>query len=103
MFNFLIKLLQRDPGVISLLAKDPFQVPRDHHDENASSSSYPPAKYIRILLYRYTFHKPKLDDDGKREEDAPYWNRQLVGRVYPRNGVATIASLQTEIRLRQSR
>jgi Lipase maturation factor len=84
MFSFLLKLLQQDPGVLSLMAKDPFQ-----------TAAAP--KYIRILLYRYKFHKPKPG-----ESDPPYWDRQLIGRVYPRIGVATISSLQDEIRKLQS-
>ena len=103
MFNFLIKLLKRDPAVTGLLAKDPFAIPEEHQNDD-NTSAYPPAKYIRILLYRYTFYKPQKDDLVGRKEgkvnEPPYWKRQLMGRVYPQQGVATIASLQTEIRMR---
>lgn len=98
MFSFLLKLLEQDPGVLSLMAKDPFQaVQSAQQDGSIKFAPAPAPKYIRILLYRYTFHKPKPG-----EKDPPSWDRQLIGRVYPRIGVATISSLQDEIRKRQS-
>jgi Lipase maturation factor len=103
MFSFLLKLLEQDPGVTRLLAKDPFQqeVIQHNNDQEDGNAKNPPVSpkpnYIRILLYRYNFHKPKPG-----EVDPPYWDRQLIGRVYPRIGVATIASLQDAIRNRPS-
>jgi Lipase maturation factor len=96
LFSFLLKLLEQDPGVLRLMAKNPFQ-PNGQDVGNEQPSPPPTSKYIRILLYRYKFHRPK-----RGEIDPPYWDRQLIGRIYPRVGVATIDSLQEEIRERQS-
>lgn len=71
-YNFLLKLLERDPKVVGLLDEDPFQ-----------ESPVPP-KYIRIDQYRYRFHKQDKDSD----ERQPYWTRDLVGPVFPTQGVA---------------
>lgn len=80
MYNFLVKLLQRDKKVGNLLAKDPWK----------DSSEAP--KYIRVDMYRYNFHKPT-----KGEKDAPYWDREFVRRMYPRQGIASLESLKYEI------
>jgi Lipase maturation factor len=95
MFNLLLKLLEQDPGVTRLLANTDQN--DGGNDAMKTSAANAPAKYIRILLYRYKFHKPMPG-----EVDPPYWDRELIGRVYPRVGVATMASLQEEIRKRQS-
>jgi hypothetical protein len=63
MYNFLVKLLQRDHQVGNLMATDPWK----------DSSECP--KYIRVDMYRYSFHKPE-----KGEKDAPYWDREFLRR-----------------------
>lgn len=80
-YNFLLKLLERNEEVVRLLESDPWQ----GADE--------PAKYIRMDVFRYKFHKP-VSGKGKQ----PYWDREFVGRFYPRQGIATIASLKDEIK-----
>jgi lipase maturation factor 1 len=81
MYRFLVKLLQQDDAVLNgLMAGDPW-----------NDSPVPP-KYARIDRYRYKFHKPV-----KGEKNPPYWDRELIGKVYPRQGVATIESLEQEI------
>jgi hypothetical protein len=52
------KLLQNDPGTLSLFATNPFP------DK--------PPRYIRAILYRYTFAPPG-------NPDHRYWNRQRLG------------------------
>lgn len=80
MYRFLIKLLEQDNAVLNgLMAGDPWQ------------DSDEPPKYIRVQRYRYKFHKP-----SRGEENPPYWDRELIGNVYPRMGVATIESLREE-------
>jgi hypothetical protein len=81
-YSFLLKLLERNEEVVGLIESDPWQGTED------------PPKYIRIDVYRYNFHKPMLLGKGKQ----PYWDRELVGRFYPRQGIATIASLKDEIK-----
>ncbi|HWK02024.1 MAG TPA: lipase maturation factor family protein [Puia sp.] len=56
------KLLHNDPGAVSLLAGNPFP------DR--------PPRYIRAVLYRYTFAKPG-NPDGR------WWNRERVGLWLP--------------------
>ena len=81
MYPFLIKLLQQDEAVLNgLMAGDPWQ----------DSPEAP--KYIRVDRYRYWFHNPSKD-----EKNPPYWDRQLIGKVFPRQGLATIESLQEEL------
>jgi hypothetical protein len=60
--NLVSKLLHNDPGAISLFAGNPFP------DK--------PPKYIRAVLYRYSFAKP-----GNRE--GRWWNRERVGMWLP--------------------
>jgi hypothetical protein len=78
---FLIKLLEQDKEVTSLLEEDPW---KDSPDK---------PKYIQIERYRYTFHKPE-----KGENNPPYWDREFIGRVYPRQGLASIDTLQDGLR-----
>jgi lipase maturation factor 1 len=81
MYPFLLKLLQQDESVLNGLMKgDPWR----------DSPEAP--KYIRVDLYRYKFHKPV-----QGETNPPYWERELIGAFYPRQGLATIDSLQAEI------
>ena len=80
-FRFLVKLLQEDPDVLALLDHDPWK----------DSSERP--KYIRVSMYRYKFRKGF---------GAPYWDREPVERVYPRQGsFATILSLTDEVKMRE--
>lgn len=85
-FRFLLKLLQQDPQVLALLANDPWKV----------STEKP--KYIRIDVYRYKFHVPEAG-----ETKPPYWDRQFTGRLYPRQGIATVEDLKEEIKARLPR
>jgi hypothetical protein len=80
MYTFLAKLLKRDNQVTNLLAEDPWK-------DSAESP-----KYIRVDMYRYNFHKPT-----KGEKDAPYWDREFLRRVYPRQGVVSLETLKYEI------
>jgi hypothetical protein len=76
--SFLIKLLeQNDEDVMNLIQKDLWK----------NSDTKP--KYIRVDRYRYRFHKPTAG-----ETDPPYWHREFLSRVYPRQGLATIDSLK---------
>jgi len=59
--NLVWKLLHNDPGAVSLFADNPF-------------ASAPP-RYIRAVLYRYTFAPP-----GNAE--GLWWNRERVGNVW---------------------
>ena len=59
------KLLHGDRGVSTLFARDPF---RDG-----------PPRYVRVLLYRYRFHRP-------RAAGEPWWDRELVGEWLPPMG-----------------
>ena len=78
---FLLKLLEQDEGVLSLLDGNPWA-----DDENSTSERVGP-KYIRIEKYRYEFNYDKnlKDEDGK----PLYWKRERVGRYFPLQGVVT--------------
>ena len=81
MYPFLMKLLQQDDAVVNgLMTGDPWK------------GSPEPPKYIRIERYRYSFHRPSKD-----EKNPPYWDRELIGNVYPRVGLATLESLRVEM------
>ena len=80
MYNFLLNLLSQNNDVLSLIASDPWK----------DSKGRP--KYIRIERYRYKFGKI----GGKQ-----YWERERVGKVFPKQGVCSIDSLKqltTDIR-----
>jgi len=62
--NLLVRLLHGEPTVLALLEKNPF-------------GSEPP-KYIRAVLYEYTFSKPE-----HYEADFRWWNRELKGLYCP--------------------
>ena len=94
----LLKLLQQDPQVLKLFDHDPF-----------ANEPIPP-KYIRIEKYKYQFHKTGVhpedsttrnaDDDDSNDNQIgrpPYWDRHVIGRFYPRQGIATVDSLKEEI------
>jgi hypothetical protein len=72
LYTFLAKLLQSDPATVRLIQKDPY----------ANSTIRP--KYIRVDAYRYEFHKGS---------DGPYWDRTFLRRVYPTQGLASLADL----------
>jgi len=57
-YNLIWKLLHNDPEITSLFASDPF--------------TNKPPKYIRAVLYRYSFAKP-------RNSKGLWWNRQKLG------------------------
>ena len=39
--------------------------------------------------YRYKFHRPSKQRWKHTEKPEMYWERELIGRVFPRQGVAT--------------
>jgi hypothetical protein len=84
-FKFLLKLLQQDETILGLTAGDPWANEADHIKP----------RYVRIDRYRYKFHKAAQD-----EKDPPYWDRELLGRVYPRQGIASVDTLKEEIKRR---
>ena len=84
LYRFLFKLLQKDKTTQQLLEKDPFE----------GEAKQP--KHIRVDCYRYRFHQGK-DDSDRGGKKAPYWDREFVRRVYPRQGTATVESLRGEI------
>ncbi len=59
--NLVSKLLHNDPGAVGLFAENPFP---DH-----------PPRYIRAVLYRYTFAPP-----GNPE--GLWWNRERIGEAW---------------------
>ena len=60
-YNLIWKLLHNDPGAVGLFEENPF--PRR------------PPRYIRALLYRYTFARPG-NPEGR------WWNRERLGDVW---------------------
>jgi hypothetical protein len=80
-YPFLLRLLEQDPGVLGLLDSDPFEGEPEG------------PKFIRVDKYRYEFHKP----DRLNNEEQPYWTRELIGRVFPRQGVATLETLRGNV------
>lgn len=71
------RLLQQDPEVTSLLQHDPFKKEKPN--------------YIRIEKYRYKFCKRGKRSQGNKEQ---YWDREWIGQVYPRQGVASEEDLE---------
>jgi hypothetical protein len=78
LYSLLLKLLQQNETVLNLLANDPWQ----------GYAEKP--KYIRVDRYRYRFHMPSLGD-------PVYWDREFIGRVYPRQGLATQEGIKDDI------
>ena len=74
MYSLLFKLLTQEKDVLALIESDPWQ----------ASNGRP--KYIRIEQYRYKFAKI----GGEQ-----YWERERIGKVFPRQGVCTIDMLKT--------
>lgn len=62
--SFITHLLRGTPDVLNLLRHNPF---KDH-----------PPKYVRVLMYEYTFTSRK-----ERKETGHWWKRVLVGRYTP--------------------
>jgi hypothetical protein len=84
MLVLLKKLLEADELTIkTLLANDPW------HGEKP--------KYIRVDRYHYKFHQRKRGE--RREGPQPYWDREYRGRFYPKQGVATLLSLESATKL----
>ena len=61
--RFLQKVLENDPAVMGLLAKDPFP------DK--------PPRYVRALFYDYQY------SDRERKAQGLWWNRRLLGLYFP--------------------
>ena len=80
LFSLLSKLLEKNETTLKLLADDPWK----------GYAEKP--KYIRVDRYRYRFHKPKWLGD------PIYYDREFVGRVYPRQGLATLEGIDDEMR-----
>lgn len=76
MFSLLLKLLQQDKEVCSLLSEDPFA---------STKSGDNKAKYIRVEKYLYKFNKNGNGD---------YWTRERVGKFFPKQGVCSIDMLE---------
>eukprot|EP00521_Asterionellopsis_glacialis_P011450 CAMPEP_0195302310 /NCGR_PEP_ID=MMETSP0707-20130614/30875_1 /TAXON_ID=33640 /ORGANISM="Asterionellopsis glacialis, Strain CCMP134" /LENGTH=194 /DNA_ID=CAMNT_0040365525 /DNA_START=6 /DNA_END=593 /DNA_ORIENTATION=- len=96
-YNFLLKLLEQDKGVLKLLASDPWKqssstpirtttsssklgdtTKSDGDNENSNSTQNDEPKYIRIDKYKYNYHKKMAG-----EKDPPYWDREFVSKVFP--------------------
>jgi hypothetical protein len=87
MYRFLLKLLQQDKAVLSLLEDDPWRL----------SGSKP--KYIRVEKYRYKFADEQNRTATSNETSVqPYWTREYVGRFFPRQGIVSQEMLQDIIR-----
>jgi len=56
-YNLVWKLLHNDPGVVGLFARNPFP------DK--------PPRYVRAILYRYSFLKPSHGQN-------PWWERERI-------------------------
>lgn len=74
------RLLQQDPEVTSLLQHDPFKKEKPN--------------YIRIEKYRYKFCKRGKRSQGNKEQ---YWDREWIGQVYSRQGVASEEDLEAVV------
>lgn len=70
-------MLQQDQDVLSLLHHDPFEKEKPN--------------YIRIEKYRYKFCKRGIPSQGNKEQ---YWERERIGQVFPRHGVASEDDLE---------
>ncbi len=73
--HFVWKLLHNDPGTLSLIAKNPF--------------SDKPPRYVRAVLYQYTFTPPE-------KRDGTWWQRERVDIWLPALSAGD-ANLQTFI------
>lgn len=102
MYNFLLKLLLRDPGVIRLLDDqngDPWALSKEKIESHVNTtqgagekSSFGQPKYIRVERYKYKFYKPHVNSrEGGKE---PFWVRERLGRFFPLQGVVGVDDLQ---------
>eukprot|EP00816_Leptocylindrus_hargravesii_P008073 CAMPEP_0196801502 /NCGR_PEP_ID=MMETSP1362-20130617/1269_1 /TAXON_ID=163516 /ORGANISM="Leptocylindrus danicus, Strain CCMP1856" /LENGTH=253 /DNA_ID=CAMNT_0042172503 /DNA_START=1126 /DNA_END=1884 /DNA_ORIENTATION=- len=94
MYNFLLKLLVRDQGVMRLLDKqngDPWASNIEKESDLSTTHCGHP-KYIRVERYRYKFNESgaNISEDGKE----PYWVRERVGRYFPMQGVVGVDDLR---------
>jgi Lipase maturation factor len=64
---------------MKLLEHDPFEGEKEK------------PKYIRVDRYRYRFSR----EDKRRR----YWDREMLGRVYPRQGVVTKGDLRALVEI----
>jgi len=69
--HFMGKLLEGDPGILSLLRSNPFP---DH-----------PPRFVRAKIYRYQFTSPE-----EHKRSGQWWKREYVAEYFP------AASLQNE-------
>lgn len=81
MYSFLKKLLENDPEVTKLLAKDPF-------DDCEGGEGEGGAKYIRVMKYKYKF------GSSTKQEGGTYWERENVGRFFPKQGLCDLDMLE---------
>ena len=94
-YNFLLKLLQEDPEVMSLLDGNPWShagegecnelIAPEKDDLTGDFSTQRKPKYIQIEKYMYRFNDPgKIDENTKKEI---FWRRERIGRYFPKRGV----------------
>jgi len=88
MYSFLYKLLQQDKEVIGLIKSDPW----------AQDKKLRP-KYIRVDKYRYKFNynKTSIEEVAQEGEEHGYWSREYVGKYFPRQGLASLDTLEDNI------
>jgi len=84
MYSFLLKLLQQDEEVLGLLEYDPWKV-----GDNVGKVP----KYIRVDKYLYKF-STSTNSTITEATSKQYWEREKVGRYFPRQGIASVDSLQ---------
>jgi len=88
MYNFLLKILQGDQGVLNLLHGS-------NKGDQADKDLRTPPKYIIVEKYKYKFN---TKSNGEQQPDgdmpAPYWIRERAGKFFPRQGVATVEMLE---------
>jgi hypothetical protein len=89
-FSFLLKLLEQDKEVCSLLKKDPFGSNDDNNGDDTSIGRKP--KYIRVEKYRYKFNNAK---------EGNYWTRERMGRYFPRQGICSAEMLKEYIAIQK--
>ena len=88
-FSLLLKLLRQEKDVLDLIESDPWvTTPTNTSGEsNTDDNSNKKPKFIRIEKYRYKFVHPS-------EHSKQYWQRERVGRYFPRQGVVTAEMLE---------
>jgi len=100
-YNFLLKILRQEQDVIDLIKTDPWNLMsspssgEEASNEGANGESHAIPKYIRIEKYRYKFHDKKNASSTNGQDDkAPYWERERVGRYFPKQGIMTADMLE---------